>query len=156
MRSLKPDAVRLGKHCATISTAPDHVEVRFEGGETVHATYVIGADGIHSTVRAALFGPDQPEFTGVSPGAGSSRWNAARASRSSAGTNWLGPARHVLHYPVRRGEMMNFVSFVERDDWQVEFLDDAAPTTSSRTTSAAGTTTCTRSSATSTSRSNGR
>jgi len=36
------------------------------------------------------------------------------------GTNWLGPHGHVLHYPVRRGEMMNFISFVERDDWQVE------------------------------------
>ena len=36
------------------------------------------------------------------------------------GTNWLGPHGHVLHYPVRRGEIMNFISFVERDDWQVE------------------------------------
>ena len=36
------------------------------------------------------------------------------------GTNWLGPHGHVLHYPVRRGELMNFISFVERDDWQVE------------------------------------
>ena len=36
------------------------------------------------------------------------------------GVNWLGPHGHVLHYPVRRGEIMNFISFVERDDWQVE------------------------------------
>jgi salicylate hydroxylase len=36
------------------------------------------------------------------------------------GTNWFGPRGHVLHYPVRRGELMNFVGFVERDDWQVE------------------------------------
>jgi salicylate hydroxylase len=35
-------------------------------------------------------------------------------------TSWLGPHGHVLHYPVRRGELMNFISFVERDDWQVE------------------------------------
>ena len=35
-------------------------------------------------------------------------------------TNWLGPHGHVLHYPVRRGELMNFISIVERDDWQVE------------------------------------
>ena len=35
-------------------------------------------------------------------------------------TNWLGPHGHVLHYPVRRGELMNFISFVERDDWLVE------------------------------------
>ena len=36
------------------------------------------------------------------------------------GTNWLGPSGHVLHYPVRRGELMNYISFVERDDWQIE------------------------------------
>jgi salicylate hydroxylase len=36
------------------------------------------------------------------------------------GTNWLGPRGHVLHYPVRRGELMNFISLVERDDWQQE------------------------------------
>ena len=40
--------------------------------------------------------------------------------RSNAATNWLGPARHILHYPVRRGEVMNIVAFVERDDWQIE------------------------------------
>jgi salicylate hydroxylase len=36
------------------------------------------------------------------------------------GTNWLGPQGHVLHYPVRRGELMNFIGIVERGDWQAE------------------------------------
>ena len=35
-------------------------------------------------------------------------------------TSWLGPGGHVLHYPVRRGELMNVVLFTERSDWQVE------------------------------------
>jgi len=35
-------------------------------------------------------------------------------------TSWLGPAGHVLHYPVRRRELMNFIGFVERTDWKVE------------------------------------
>src|SRR5262249_56215633 len=35
-------------------------------------------------------------------------------------TNWLGPRGHLLHYPIRGGELMNFLSMVERDDWQVE------------------------------------
>ncbi len=37
-----------------------------------------------------------------------------------AGTNWIGPGRHVVHYPLRRGELLNFVGVVERDDWQIE------------------------------------
>ena len=32
-------------------------------------------------------------------------------------TNWLGPRGHVLHYPVRRGEIMNFIAFIERAEW---------------------------------------
>ena len=36
-------------------------------------------------------------------------------------TNWLGPRGHVLQYSIRRGELMNFVGFIERDDWQIEF-----------------------------------
>src|SRR5262249_32682899 len=35
-------------------------------------------------------------------------------------TNWFGPCGHVLHYPVRRGEILNFVGALERHDWQVE------------------------------------
>ena len=38
----------------------------------------------------------------------------------TAAVNWLGPGGHALHYPVRRGALMNIVAFIERDDWQVE------------------------------------
>src|SRR6185295_12309074 len=64
VRSAKPDAIKLNRRCAAIETAGDHAEVRFEDGQTVRAAYVIGADGIHSKVRAGLFGADRPEFTG--------------------------------------------------------------------------------------------
>ena len=76
---------------------------------------------------------------------------------ADAGANWLGPHGFVLHYPVRRGELMNFISFVERDDWQIEsWVDRRARPASSPTTSPAGTRTCTPSSATSRRPTNGR
>ena len=122
VRALKPDAVKLGRRCAGISTDGDHAEVRFEDGESVRAAYVIGADGIHSKVRAGLFGADKPRVHRLRrlarPGAD------GKAAAASAAPCWAptgsGPHGHVLHYPVRRGEIMNFISFVERDDWQVE------------------------------------
>jgi salicylate hydroxylase len=121
VRAQKPDAVKLGRRCAAINAVGYHAEVQFEDGATVRAAYVIGADGIHSKVRAGLFGADRPEFTGCVA------WRGLVAMeklpphlRTMLGTNWLGPHGHVLHYPVRRGEVMNFISFVERDDWQVE------------------------------------
>ena len=40
--------------------------------------------------------------------------------RRPVGVNWVGPGAHVIHYPLRGNELMNFVGIVERDDWQVE------------------------------------
>ena len=34
VRAIKPDAVKLGRRCASIGTEGDHAEVRFEDGET--------------------------------------------------------------------------------------------------------------------------
>jgi salicylate hydroxylase len=99
----------------------DHAEVRFEDGSSVRAAYAIGADGIHSKVRAALFGADKPIFTGAVAWRGLAPMDKLPPHlREMQGVNWLGPHGHVLHYPVRRGEIMNFITFVERDDWQVE------------------------------------
>ena len=121
VRARKPDAVKLGRRCSAIAAAGDRAEVRFEDGETVQAAYIIGADGIHSKVRASLFGADRPEFTGCVAWRGLVPMEKLPAHISQMlGTNWLGPRGHVLHYPVRRGELMNFISFVERDDWQIE------------------------------------
>jgi salicylate hydroxylase len=121
VKGLKPDAIRLGKRCIAISSSEASAEVRFEDGGTAAAAYVIGADGIHSQVRRCLFGPSKPVFTeciawrGLIPMA-----RLPSHLAKMVGTNWLGPHGNVLHYPVRRGELMNFVSLVERDDWQVE------------------------------------
>ena len=121
VRRLKPNAIKLSKRCVGISQTAEQVEIRFDAGEASKVAFVIGADGIHSIVRECLFGSDRPEFTGCVAWRGlvpMSRLapNLARV----VGTNWLGPRGHVLHYPVRRGELMNFISIVERNDWQIE------------------------------------
>jgi len=121
VRRLKPDALALGKRCVAVTQSAEHVAVRFETGEIVEAAFAIGADGIHSKVRECLFGADQPEFTGCVAWRGLVPMERLPPRIAQMlGTNWLGPRAHVLHYPVRRGELMNFISLVERDDWRVE------------------------------------
>jgi salicylate hydroxylase len=121
VQRLKRDAIHLSRRCVDVTQSGEYADVRFETGETVRAAFVIGADGIHSKVRERLFGPGRPEFTGcvawraVVP---MERLPAGAATRVS--TNWLGPRGHVLHYPIRGGELLNFLGIVERDDWQVE------------------------------------
>jgi salicylate hydroxylase len=121
VRAIKPAAIKLGRRLFDIRSANGHAEARFEGGETVRASYVIGADGIHSKVRQCLFDADRPEFTGCVAWRGLVPMEKLPPHLAQLqGTNWLGPHGHVLHYPVRRGEIMNFISMVERDDWQIE------------------------------------
>ena len=87
----------------------------------IQADVLIGADGIHSTVRAGLFGDDAPTFTG------NVAWRAlVPVSRLPHGlvapmsTVWWGPGKHFVHYYVRRGELVNCVCVVEKDGWTTE------------------------------------
>jgi salicylate hydroxylase len=121
VRSLKPDAITLDRRCIAVSSYAGHAEATFEDGSVAKAPYVIGADGIHSKVRLGLFGPSKPVFTGCIAWRGLIPIERLPSHLARmVGTNWLGPHGNVLHYPVRRGEIMNFVSTSERDDWQIE------------------------------------
>jgi salicylate hydroxylase len=90
--------------------------VQLRGGEA-RGELVVGADGLHSTVRASLFGPAEARFTGrVAWRATVPAERAPDAARAPGTTVWLGPGRHFVHYPVRRGALVNCVAVVERED----------------------------------------
>jgi salicylate hydroxylase len=121
VRALKRDAITLNKRCVSVASHAGHAEATFEDGSTASVPYVIGADGIHSRVRVCLFGPSKPVFTGCIAWRGLIPMEKLpRRLARMVGTNWLGPHGNVLNYPVRRGEIMNYVSMSERDDWQIE------------------------------------
>jgi len=120
-RHLKPDALHLGMRCVGLAQSDAGVALRFATGETIEAALAIGADGVHSIVREGLFGAGSPQFTGCIAWRGLVPMTRLPPQISrTCGTNWVGAGGHVVHYPVRRGELMNFVGILERTDWQVE------------------------------------
>ncbi len=93
IRRERPDAIRLGCRFAGLTQSDGGVTMTFADGEAVEGALAIGADGIRSPVRAALFGPERPSSPASSPGAGSCRWLALPPHLADrAATNWLGPA----------------------------------------------------------------
>ena len=121
VRERQPDAIRLGARAIGFTQDSDGVEIELEDGERVRGDILIGADGVHSRIRRAMFGQSDAQFTGCVAWRGLiPRENIPTHLQANLGTNWIGPGAHVIHYPLRNGEMINFVGIVERSDWQVE------------------------------------
>ena len=92
-----------------------------ESGERLQADLVVGADGLRSRVREALFGPEAPRFTGQVAWRGLIPAEKLKdAGIRPVASLWMGPGAHFVHYYVRGGTLVNFVGVVERDDWREE------------------------------------
>ena len=116
--ALPAGLVTLGKRCTGVRPDGDVAVARFADGSEVEADVIVGADGIHSPVRASLFGPDAPRFTGkicyrsvIPTGAvRGPRSRAGGAQRlSTEGAQWLGPHGTIVLYPLRGEELINVV-----------------------------------------------
>jgi salicylate hydroxylase len=120
-RAVPAGDIRLGRRCVSLETGGPRPRLRFADGEVVEADVVIGADGIHSIVRAALTEPAAPAYSG---------WCAFRAlvpagqappfARRPAQTLWLGPGHHLVHYPISAGRLVNLVAFAPAGDYTTE------------------------------------
>ena len=121
VRALQPNAIKLGAKAIGFVQDAEGVEVELENGHRVRGDILIGADGVHSRIRGAMFGQANAQFTGCVAWRGLvPRTNLPTHLQEKVANNWIGPGAHVIHYPLRNGELVNFVGIVERTDWQVE------------------------------------
>lgn len=121
VRAIKPGAIHLNAKCVGFEQRGARVSIRLQDGRTAESDALIGADGVHSGIRTQLFGADKPKFTGIIA------WRTVapmerlpKHLNRMVGANWVGKGGHVVHYPVRRGELMNCNSLIERNDWTIE------------------------------------
>ena len=121
-----PDAVRVGARCIGFEQDAAGVTLLLENGERVRGDALIGADGVHSRIRAQLFGDRRATFTGFMAWRGVVPMERLPPHlRQQHGNTWIGPLGHVVTYPLRRGELLNFVTAIERDDWLIESWSEA-------------------------------
>jgi salicylate hydroxylase len=116
-----PGRLHLGCRCIGYQEHRDGISLRLESGEKRRGDVLVGADGVHSEIRRQIGGASKPFFAGVAAWRGLVPMERLPPSmQRDVGTNWVGPGGHVVTYPVRRGELLNFVGIFEGENWPVE------------------------------------
>ena len=119
--ALKKDAIHTSSRCVGYEQSGARVRMLIEDGRIVEGDCIVGADGVHSRLRQQMAGEGKSEFMGIIAWRGlAPRDKLSPELQRLVGTNWVGPGGHVITYPLRGGEILNFVGFGERADWQVE------------------------------------
>ena len=109
--------VRLLSRIGSVDLAGARPVIDLDTGEELETALLIGADGLHSQVRTALNGPEQPFFTGQVA------WRAVIPCEPGAppvAEVHMGPRRHLVTYPLRGGTLRNIVAVEERARWAEE------------------------------------
>jgi salicylate hydroxylase len=119
------ERIHLGHRLTGFTDNGDGVRADFANGAHAESDVLVGADGIHSLVRAGLFGARSPRFTGCVAYRGLVPESRLRdLSIEVTAQAWLGPGRHFVNYFVGGGQLVNFVAVVEQDTWTRESWTD--------------------------------
>ena len=125
--SLPKERIHLGHRLARLIDHGDRVEAEFANGNRIATDILVGADGIHSTVRTLLFGEEAPQFAGCVAYRGLVPVERiADLDLERGNQSWLGPGGHLVHYFVSGGRLLNFVGWTEHDTWNREDWTDRA------------------------------
>jgi salicylate hydroxylase len=121
--------VTLNARCTGVTSFEKHAVATFADGTQIEADVIVGADGIRSIVRECLFGAAPARFTEqigwrcilpielVPTRVGPDK--SVRIERTEY-VGWIGPAGHVICYPIRGGELYNMFVGRVSTEWAEE------------------------------------
>lgn len=118
--ALPSEAVHTGHRCTGFSQDEEGATLHFENGREARADAVIAADGINSVLQKYVVAPSAPEYAGFRAYRGLIAADRLPQWRREAHLVWMGEGKHFMVFPVRGGELLNYVGFVPTDSATVE------------------------------------
>ena len=114
--------VHLDHRLVGLEERSEGVVLAFANGAKVEAEFVIGADGVRSVIRQALYGQDNPTYTGQMV------WRALlngsdvprEVLEPTGHIQWVGPGCHLLAYYIRGEKLVNIVTQEDTGKWVEE------------------------------------
>ncbi len=125
-----PDRIALetGRAATGFEQDAEGVTLRLEDGEGVRGAALVGADGLWSRIREQVIGDGPPAVSGhIAYRAVLPMDQVPEGIPRDIVQLWAGPRLHLVHYPLRRGEMMNLVAVFHSDHY-AEGWDEAGDT----------------------------
>ncbi len=114
--ALPREVVHTGHRCSVFEQSDDVARVSFANGTIVEGDIVIAADGIHSELQQHVTPPSRPVFHGSVAYRGVLAHERIPHWPTDSWLMWLGKGKHFLTFPVRAGELINYVGFVPADE----------------------------------------
>jgi salicylate hydroxylase len=122
----------LGAEVVAFEQDANSVAITIADGTTFEGDVLVGADGIHSMVRAGLFGREQARYTGNVAWRGLVPAEAiAHLELTKVTGVWMGPNRSIVQYYVSAGRTFNWIGISRsqqpaRESWLAEgSIEDA-------------------------------
>ena len=119
---LDRNAIHLDHRLTGLEEQSDRTSLTFANGAQVEAEIVIGADGVRSVVRQALYGADNPTYTGQM--VWRSLLNGSDVTdevlEPTGHIQWVGPGCHLMAYYIRAKKLVNIVTQEDTDKWVEE------------------------------------
>lgn len=128
--TLPAEAVRTGHRCVAFDQDDDRARLQFDNGVEAEADVVVAADGIHSVLQQWVTEPPPPVHSGSVAYRGLIPSTRIPSWPTDISQLWMGEGKHFLVYPVRAGELINYVGFVPtkeetRESWSAPGDPDA-------------------------------
>jgi len=95
------------------------VTVTLEDGQKAEGRALIGCDGMWSKIRERIVGDGKPRVSGhIAYRAVLKREDVPKDLWRPEVVLWAGPRTHLVHYPLRRGELYNLVAVFHSDHYE--------------------------------------
>ena len=123
---LGTESFHLGSRIERFDQDDDSVTITMADGSTATGDILIGADGVHSTVRGQMFGKELPRYTGNVAWRGLvPAERVAHLDVAKVAGVWMGPNRSIVQYYIAGGKTFNWIGISRseqpaRESWLAE------------------------------------